>query len=85
MVAEQQVERRFGAAHLTDRLFGVFRQGLLRETEAFEQALSRDELKGMVLHQQDTQVMFGHKRAHTESSVVGWGVGITRQIGQKRA
>lgn len=66
LVAQDDVERRFGQGHQADRLLGVFGRGQSLETEAPEQALGGEQLKGMVLHQQDAKGVTGHRR-HTVS------------------
>ena len=66
LVAQEDVEGRLGLRHQTDCLSGVFRRGQLLKTKALEQALGGEQLKGMVLHQQDSKGVIGH-RGHTVS------------------
>jgi hypothetical protein len=45
-----------------DRLGGVFGRGQPFEAETAQQTLGGDQLKGMVLHQQDAKRVTGHKK-----------------------
>lgn len=66
LVAQNDVEWGFGLRHRPDRLFGIFGWGQSVKTKASEQALCGQQLKGMVLHQQDAKGISGH-RGHTLS------------------
>ncbi|CPR96839.1 Uncharacterised protein [Chlamydia trachomatis] len=74
----------FGLAHRAYGLLGVFHRGQLVEAETSEQALGGQELKGVILHQKNTERIAGHKE-HTVRQASMGAVGMTRLVRWERA
>ncbi|CAI8931071.1 hypothetical protein EMIT0P253_40155 [Pseudomonas sp. IT-P253] len=67
LIAQKNIERFYRLEHLLQGAFSTVGGSQLGEAVTFKQVLSRPELKRMIFHQQDAQIVFEHRIIHASS------------------